>query len=237
MPGLLGRDAEPAAESAGRFSEVFAPDPPGIRETPAPKERVTMEFLRHWTGDLHTEVIGLRKASLLGFSAGATTLAHYAATHPGAVERLVLFEPVIRGRELPWWLRTFIRMTAVPGATYAILKGAPHLLPFLRGVNQVGYEKRFRLVEGVSSPRAAGEIARSLLRWDAQAEIESLDVPTLIIRGTSSGELVPRESLQNLKSRHISHLEIPGLGHLLGAKGQIQVVEAARDFLKPSRIV
>lgn len=237
MPGLLGRDAEPAAEEASNNHEVYAPDPPGIRGTPAPKERMTVEFLGQWTSALHSEVIGRRKASLLGFSAGATALAHYAVTHPGAVERLVLFEPVVAGKELPLWLRSFIRLTAVPGATHAVLKIAPHLLPFLSGVNQVGYGKRFRLVEGVTSPRAAGEIARSLLRWNARAEIESLEMPVLIVRGNSSGELVPRESLQSLQSRHISHLEIDGLGHLLGGKGQKQVVEATRDFLKPSRFL
>lgn len=237
MPGLLGRDAEPAAEAASENHQVFAPDPPGIRGTPAPKERLTVEYLGHWTADLHTEVIGARKVSLLGFSAGATALIHYAASRPGAVEKLVLFEPVILGKDLPLWLKSFIRITAVPGATYAVLKVAPHLLPFLSGVNQVGYGKRFRLVEGVTSPRAAGEIARSLLRWDAKAEIESLEMPVLIVRGNSSGELVPRESLQSLQGRHISHLEIDGLGHLLGGKGQKQVVEATRDFLRPSRIV
>ena len=237
MPGLLGRDAEPAAEEASRSHEVYAPDPPGIRGTPAPKERMTVEYLGYWTSDLHTQVVGRRQMSLLGFSAGTTALIHYAASRPGAVDKLVLFEPVISGRELPLWLKSFIRMTAVPGATYAVLKVAPHLLPFLSGVNQVGYGKRFRLVEGVTSPRAAGEIARSLLHWDARAEIESLEIPVLIVRGNSSGELVPRESLQTLQGRHISHLEIDGLGHLLGGKGQKQVVEATRDFLKPLRIV
>ncbi len=237
LPGLLGRDATPAAETASFTHEVYAPDPPGIRETQVPNEPVTMEFLARWIGALHTEAIGKRPLTLLGFSAGATAQIHYAATHPGAVERMVLFEPVIVGGQLPFWLKSFIVFTAVPGATSAILKIAPHLLPFLGGVNHVGYGKRFRLVEGVNSPKAAGEIARSLLRWDAREEIQSLEVPILIVRGSAGGELVPHESLKQIQRPNIHHLEIPGLGHLLGGKGQQQVVEAAREFLKPSRHV
>jgi len=83
---------------------------------------MTVKYLGNWTSELHTEVVGGRQMSLLGFSAGATAPVHYAATHPGRVDRLVLFEPVVSGRELPLWLRSFIRMTAVPGTTHAVLK-------------------------------------------------------------------------------------------------------------------
>lgn len=153
------------------------------------------------------------------------------------MQKLVLYEPIIRGNELPGWLRAFIVVSLVPGAAALILKGAPHLLPLLRGINQVGWKNRLRLVEGATSPRSAGEIGRSLHSWDATLELASLtETQVLVVRG-GKPSLVPHDTLTGFKASNITHLELSGLTHFLGRDGQRQVVEAARDFLKPSQIL
>ena len=236
MPGLLGRDAHPAAEASSDRHTAYAPDPPGFWQSEAPTGRLTVPWLGgSWIGSFHKGVIGNRPILVLGFSAGATFLVHYAATHPGAIGKLVLYEPIIKGRDLPPWLRGLILATRIPGATAVILKWAPNLVPVLPGVNKVGWRKRMRLVEGINSPRAVGDLGRSLLSSDVTDQIQSLDVPVLIVRGDRPGGLVPLEALKSLRGPHISHLEIAGLGHFLGGKGQQSVVEAVRDFLRPSR--
>jgi pimeloyl-ACP methyl ester carboxylesterase len=106
------------------------------------------------------------------------------------------------------------------------------MVPLLPGVSRVGWKKRFRLVEGITSPRSACELGRSLLRWDATDELSRLDIPVLIVRGTEES-LVPYDTLASMRRPNIAHLELPGLGHFVNRAGQERVVEAVRDFIKP----
>jgi pimeloyl-ACP methyl ester carboxylesterase len=89
-------------------------------------------------------------------------------------------------------------------------------------------------VEGVSSPRSACELARSLRRWDATDELSSLDIPVLMVRGAQES-IVPHDTIVSFRRPNISHLELAGVGHFLNRAGQEQVVEAVRDFIKPRR--
>jgi pimeloyl-ACP methyl ester carboxylesterase len=235
LPGFLGRDARIVVDSAEDSHEGFAPDVPGFWDSDESKEAVSIPWIGSWLGDFHGSVVGRREAVIFAFSAGATAAIHYAATHKDAANRLVLYEPIIRGKELPVWLQGLMRLTVVPGATAFILKWVPNMVPLLPGIRRVGWEKRLRLVEGVNSPKNAGEIARSLVGWDATEELRSLaDVPILLIRG-SKPSFVPHETLTGLTGRHITHLQLPGLNHLLSRTGQEQVVQAARDFITTGR--
>jgi pimeloyl-ACP methyl ester carboxylesterase len=234
LPGLLGRRADSVVEATESTHEGYVPDPPGFWESEAPRQALTVPWLGEWSGEFHGGVIGQRPVTALAFSAGATSLIHHAATRPGAIERLVLFEPVIRGRELPAWLRAFMAASAIPGAPELILKWAPQLVPLLPGLGSVAWKKRYRLVEGINSPRSACEFARSLWRWDATDELRSLDIPVLMVRGEKES-IVPHDTIASLRGPNISHLELPGVGHFLNRAGQEQVVEAVRDFIKPRR--
>ncbi len=232
LQGFLGRDATAVVDEIQHSHEGFAPDLPGFWDSEESPEAVTVPFLGGWLDDFHSLVVGRRQVVLFGFSAGATAAIHYAATHREAVERMVLYEPIIRGQELPAWLRALIRMTAIPRATSFILKTAPNMVPMLPRVRRVGWEKRLRLIEGVSSPKNLGEAARSLLKWDAADELwNTRDVPVLIIRG-SKPSFVPYETLAEITPRHVSHVQLPGLDHLLSKKGQLEVVRAAGDFIR-----
>jgi pimeloyl-ACP methyl ester carboxylesterase len=234
LPGLLGRRADSVVEATESTHEGYVPDPPGFWESEAPREALTVPWLAEWSGEFHGEVIGQRPVTALAFSAGATSLIRYAATRPGAVERLVLFEPVIRGKELPAWLQAFMAASAIPGAPQLILKWAPQLVPLLPGLGHIGWKKRLRLVEGINSPRSACELARSLRRWDATDELRSLDIPVLMVRGVQES-IVPHCTITSFRRPNISHLELPGVGHFLNRAAQEQVVEAVRDFIKPRR--
>jgi len=235
LSGLLGRRADVVVEATERTHEGYAPDPPGFWESEPPKETLTVPWLGEWSGEFHGQVIGRRPVIGLAFSAGATSLIRYAATHAGAIERLVLFEPIIRGRELPAWLRACLVASAIPGSAKLIVKWVPQMVPLLPGVSRVGWKKRFRLVEGISSPRSAAELGRSLLRWDATDELSRLDIPVLIVRGTEES-LVPYDTLASIRRPNIAHLELPGLGHFVNRAGQERVVDAVRDFIKPRRL-
>ena len=234
IPGLLGRRADSVVEATESTHEGYVPDPPGFWESEAPKETLNVSWLGDWSGEFHGEVIGRRPVTALAFSAGATFLIRYAATHPGAIERLVLFEPVIKGRELPGWLRAFIVASAIPGAPRLLVNWAPQLVPLLPGVSRVGWKKRFRLVEGISSPQSACDLARSLWRWDATDELRSLDIPVLMVRGTQES-IVPHDTIVSFRRPNVSHLELPDVGHFLNRAGQERMVEAVRDFIKPRR--
>jgi pimeloyl-ACP methyl ester carboxylesterase len=234
LPGLLGRRADSVVEATESTHEGYVPDPPGFWESEAPREALTVPWLGEWSGEFHGGVIGRRPVTALAFSAGATSLIHQAATRPGAIERLVLFEPVIRGRELPAWLKAFMAASAIPGAPQLILKWAPQLVPLLPGLGSIGWKKRSRLVEGINSPRSACEFARSLWRWDATDELRSLDIPVLMVRGAQES-IVPHDTIASFRGPNISHLELPGVGHFLNRAGQEQVVDAVRDFIKPRR--
>jgi pimeloyl-ACP methyl ester carboxylesterase len=234
LPGLLGRRADSVVEATESTHEGYVPDPPGFWESDAPKEALTVPWLGEWSGEFHGGVIGQRPVTALAFSAGATSLIHHAATHPGAIERLVLFEPVIKGRELPAWLQALMVASAIPGAPEFILKWAPQLVPLLPGLGHIGWKKRLRLVEGINSPRSACQLARSLRRWDATEELRFLDIPVLMVRG-SQESIVPHRSITSFRRPNVSHLELPGVGHFLNRAGQEQVVEAVRDFIKPRR--
>ncbi|MGQ9573174.1 MAG: alpha/beta fold hydrolase [Dehalococcoidia bacterium] len=232
LPGLLGRRADAVVGAAESTHEGYAPDPPGFWESEAPKESLTIPWMGDWASEFHRGVIGRRPLIVFAFSAGATCLIRYAATHPGAIERMVLFEPIIRGREMPSWLKAFIAASAIPGASKVIVKWAPQLVPLLPGVSRIGWRKRSRLVEGIRSPRSAGELGRSLWRWDATDELRSLDIPVLMVRGTHES-LVPYHTLGSFRRPNIAHLELPGLSHFLNRAGQEQVVEAVKDFIRP----
>ena len=65
-------------------------------------------------GDLHAllDVLGIRRAHLVGHSYGARVVLHYAATHPGRVATITLadtqlksLQPPMRLREWPHWPR------------------------------------------------------------------------------------------------------------------------------------
>jgi pimeloyl-ACP methyl ester carboxylesterase len=235
LQGFLGRDAAVVVDQVQESHEGFAPDLPGFWDSEESPEPVTVPFLGGWLDDFHSLVVGHRRVVLFGFSAGATAAIHYAATHRDAVERMVLYEPIIRGQELPAWLRALIRLTAIPGATSFILKAAPNAVPMLPGVRKVGWERRLRLIEGVSSTKNLGEVARSLLKWDATEELWNIgEVPVLIVRG-SKPSFVPHDTLTDITPRHVSHLQLPGLDHLLSKRGQEEVVRASADFIKARR--
>lgn len=235
LPGFLGRDARVVVDRTQDSHEGFAPDLPGFWDSEESKETVSVPFLGGWLGDFHASIVGRKQIVLFGFSAGATAAIHYAATHRDAVSRMVLYEPIIRGKELPAWLRAMIRLTAIPGASRFLVKSAPNMLPMLPGVRKVGWEKRLRLIEGVNSPKNAGEVARSLLRWDAADELYDIrDVPVLIVRG-SKPSFVPHDTLIEIAPSHVTHLQLDGLDHLLSKRGQEQVVQAAEDFIKSHR--
>ncbi len=235
VQGFLGRDARAVVDEVQDSHEGFAPDLPGFWDSEESPEAVTIPFLSGWLDDFHSVVVGRKQIVLFGFSAGATAAIHYAAMHRDAVERMVLYEPIIRGQELPAWLRALIRMTSIPGATSFILKTAPNAVPMLPGVRGVGWEKRLRLIEGVRSSKNVGEVARSLAKWDATDELWGIhDVPVLIVRG-SKPSFVPYETLTEITPRHVSHLQLPGLDHLLSRRGQEEVVRAAGDFIRARR--
>ena len=232
MSGLLGADAS-AAVQAVRCHEAYAPDIPGFWGSEAPFQELTIPWVNVWLGGFHQKVMGPSPISAIGFSAGATILIQHVAAHRCA-SRLVLYEPIVRGGELPAWLRKFIFLSNIPGMDWVALKAGPNLLPLLPGVNHVGWKKRNRMVQGATTPRCAGQLARSLLRCDVGEALMSIrDIPVMIVHG-SKESFVPLSTLRAFKGGNVSLFELSGQHHLLGRDGQRKLVEATAEFLAPS---
>lgn len=236
--GLLGRDATLTAESIGGTAyQAFAPHYPGFFDSEAPKGELSIPWLGGWNYDFHSQVIGRRPMMAVMYSASATFAIHYAATHRGAIEKMVLVEPIMVGGELPGWLRFFIFSTKVPGMAWFWIQAGPNLQPILPPLRSVGWKRRHYLVEGLRRhTQSIGQLARSLRNWDARPEIGALrDVQILIVRGTRQS-LVPHDTLTALQGSNITHLELPVSSHFFGKGAQERISEAAREFLRPSQI-
>ncbi len=236
VPGLLGDDASAGAEE-DTDHEVFAPAHPGFwGSDPLPHgQELTIGSHSVRIGRFHEQVIRVNPISAMGFSAGATSLIHYAATHPGRVDKMVLWEPILRGSELPMLLKLLISPSGFPGATWAAVSVGPivaWVVPWVK----IRWSRRNRIVEGITTKRCAGEIARSLLRWDAVDELRRLrykGIQVMIVHG-SHQSLVPHSTLRLMEGGNITRKQIDGQGHFLNRDGYRDIVKATRDFLAPS---
>lgn len=236
-PGLLGRDISPAVEALGQDFRAHSFDPPGFWDSPPQDRPLTIPSLSGTVGEAQKKLFGNSVASALSFSFGAVPRIYLAHSNPGTVSKLVLFEPIISGRDLPWILKGIIHATRLPAATPSILYFARTLAGFVRGARKVPKDKRVRIVEGIRDGKSAARLAQSLLHWNkTEQQLKELDIPVLIVWGGSNEDagFVPVERLKELKAPHISHLELPDVHHFIKAREMIQLVEATRDFLKPS---
>jgi len=88
---------------AKRFS-VYAPDLIGFGRSDKPKISYDMEvFDRFLLGFLNS--IEVKRAVLVGNSLGGGIALYFALSHPDRVEKLVLVDPALIGRDVSWGLR------------------------------------------------------------------------------------------------------------------------------------
>jgi 4,5:9,10-diseco-3-hydroxy-5,9,17-trioxoandrosta-1(10),2-diene-4-oate hydrolase len=88
---------------ARRFS-VYAPDLIGFGRSDKPRIGYTMERFNRFLLEF-LDVLGLDKVSLIGNSLGGGIAIHFALNHPERVERLVLVDAALIGRDVSWGLR------------------------------------------------------------------------------------------------------------------------------------
>ncbi|MCD6507406.1 alpha/beta fold hydrolase [Candidatus Poribacteria bacterium] len=88
---------------AKRFS-VYAPDLIGFGRSDKPRIKYDVEtFDAFLLGFLNT--LGIKRAVLIGNSLGGGIALYFALSHPDRVEKLVLVDPALIGRDVSWGLR------------------------------------------------------------------------------------------------------------------------------------
>ena len=202
LHGLIGYSfnwRKNIAALAERF-RVLAPDLAGCgRSGPLREGRYGVA---RWSGQLEEflDALGIRKAHLVGTSAGGAVALEFAARCPERVERMVLAAPVTPFSRRVVRLTRLYRWSGMPmPALKALVQAAPHLLPWLfrrryyYDPSRISRETIPGYLEGLCGERTAQVLRESILDWDANrsaAEIARAGVPVLLLWGEQD-KLIP----------------------------------------------
>ena len=178
------------------------------------------------------DVAGIRRATLVGLSAGSTVALDFALTHPERVDRLVLASPWPSGMqptERPAYLQPLIEK--------------------LRAGDLTGAAELLAGTSVFSAPPERADLARQmvidnarLFRQDpsqaramsppAIARLAEVAVPTLVMVGTDDGVDIHRAA--DTLARTIpgaGRVDVPGAGHLIPLWAPGPFLSAVLDFL------
>ncbi|MHA6629406.1 alpha/beta fold hydrolase [Pseudonocardia sichuanensis] len=208
-------------------------------------EDLVPRLLDHW---------GLRSATLIGLSLGATTAIGAALRHPERVDRLVLTSsggiqdrvPGAGRHELAWLaLRTPLSRLITRTQTAATLARHVRDFPF---ADDVPAEERERLVAGVVAEHRAKrdghmfsdwnrvEIGFRRMRTDHRPELHRIARPTLVLHGDAD-TVVPvryaREAASLIPGARLVVVE--GASHSAPMDHPTEVGAAIREFLDGTR--
>jgi 3-oxoadipate enol-lactonase len=131
--------------------------------------------------------IGEERAVVGGVSGGSGVALRFALRHPGRTAGLVLVKPVYAGEERGYTAQqkeAFERMDAV--ASRALAEGVQVLRPMYANLPPEIREKALAMVEGFDAASVVATsrfIASGAQPFVSTADLRSLSVPTLIVRG------------------------------------------------------
>ena len=95
-----------AIGSISRHHQVFAPDWPGYGQSDKPEIEYSTEYYVGFLGRL-MDVLGLKKANLVGISMGGAISLGFSLRSPQRVEKLILVDSHGLGREVPGRVASF----------------------------------------------------------------------------------------------------------------------------------
>ena len=147
---------------------------------------------------------GVDRAVVGGVSGGSGIALRFALRHPGRTAGLVLVKPVYAGEERGYTApqkQTFAAMDAV--ASRALVEGVQVLRPLYANLPPQIREKALAMLEGFDAASVVATsafIAAGAQPFDSEADLRSLSLPTLLVRGDDA--LHPAE-VSDLYARNI----------------------------------
>ncbi len=181
------------------------------------------------------ELMGLRRADVIGHSMGGLIALDFAATQPERVRRLVAINPVVTGRA---YLRPFAewgRGAAVLDRTQRLSRRL--LEPVLRHPVTDGLHHGVRHIRqrtedfGKTTGTTLVEAGRALIGYDVRPKLHRITAPTLVMLGTldanvpnSEGHLAAVEIAQ-------ARLVVFQAGHQVTDDRPVEAARLVREFL------
>jgi 2-hydroxy-6-oxonona-2,4-dienedioate hydrolase len=235
LPGLVtaSRSMVPLARAmTGHGMRVWILDPPGFGYSDKPRRALSLreqaELIAEWMA-----VTCCPPARVLGNSFGSQIAAAVAASHPGAVARLVLLSPTVAPevRQRLSWLRA---LPAPAGTCRPSRRWRARLLSWLHGA--LGDDAPLRVLNvaeyGCASlPRAVSTL-RSAVMEPIEDALPRVAAPTLVIRADQDqlSSLGWAERLAGLApDGRLARL--PGIGHDAFFRDAGAVAAVAAPFL------
>lgn len=180
------------------------------------------------------DVTGVRRAILVGLSAGSTVALDFALTHPDRVERLVLAAPWpggMQASEQPAYLQPLIeklRAGDVVGAA-EVLAGAP---VFAAPPERAALARQM-LIDNARLFRQDASQVRGMSP-PAVSRLAEVSVPTLVIIGTDDGVDI-RRAADTLAATipGARRVDIPRAGHLIPFWSPHAFIAAVQAFVRP----
>jgi pimeloyl-ACP methyl ester carboxylesterase len=178
------------------------------------------------------DMAGVRRAALVGLSAGSTVALDFALTHPERVERLVLASPWpggMQATERPAYLQPLIgklRAGDVTGAAEVLAGSSVFAAPPERAALA-----RQMVVDNARLFRQDPAMARTL-DPPAIGRLAEVTVPVLVMVGTDDGVDIHRAA-DTLATTipGARRLDVPGAGHLIPFWAPDRFISALLDFL------
>jgi pimeloyl-ACP methyl ester carboxylesterase len=199
--GLSFRNTIPVL---GQESSVFAPDWPGFGQSGAMPLTWRVEECVDFVGEL-LDVLGLKRASLVGVSMGGAFALGFALRAPERVERLVLVDSAGLGDEIPGGLLSYftMRLPLFDELWWAFLVGNRTLArrtlcaAFVedRVLSEEVLDEIIRLAKRAGAGAAYRQLQRSEYQWHGLrtnylGQLSEVKVPTLLVHGAED-KIVP----------------------------------------------
>ncbi|MFO1426422.1 MAG: alpha/beta hydrolase [Steroidobacteraceae bacterium] len=207
---------------------LTGPDPTGDY-TLARTLKLTEDFI---------DALGLQKVTLAGISLGGTVAIHYAAAHPGRVERLVLLNPgSLEGKERR-------ARGSIPRVAYLLKYLLPRALP--RSMLSSGFGDPAKLPEPLvdrwydlwlreGQREAQLDRLSQYKAGDIEGLIRSLRMPVLLMWGelnTTAAFSQSRRFLELLSgAAAVKFIPYPGLGHMALEEDGARLARDVRAWL------
>src|SRR5215207_9125230 len=186
-----------AIGSISRHHQVFAPDWPGYGQSDKPEIEYSTEYYVGFLGRL-MDVLGLKKANLVGISMGGAISLGFSLRSPQRVERLVLVDSHGLGKEVPGRVMSYamVRLPLLNKLVWAAMGRSRRMVKWsLRTVFHdtealTGslVEEDFQAAKKTEAGKAwrswqRSEIGLGGFRTNFVDELHTHAVPTLILHG------------------------------------------------------
>jgi pimeloyl-ACP methyl ester carboxylesterase len=235
-----------AIGSISRHHQVFAPDWPGYGQSDKPEIEYSTEYYVGFLGRL-MDVLGLKKANLVGISMGGAISLGFSLRSPQRVEKLVLVDSHGLGREVPGRVASFalVRLPLLNKLVWAALGRSRRMVEWSlqsvfynpRAVTRELVDEVFQLAKKPGAGQAWRSWQRNEIRWrglrtNFVGRFQEVAVPTLILHGAED-EYVPvawaRRARALIKDSELHVL--PQCGHWLTLEKPGEFNRALLEFL------